>query len=170
MKVSNRRIKDGGSTPVKLPPVIEERPARLKPNISSKRGPIKATIPLSGVVAKGEAASMNMGTIDKTGGDSSPSRIEVKPYLKRKSKDYLRGTGGNSSSSMPTTDMSIRSATNDTSPLKRNMSERPLIDAKGISPYKEKRTQSGERRPPLGRLQQSESKSKLGITGFGGIE
>ena len=93
----------------------------------------------------------------------------MKPYLKRKSKDYLRGNGANSNSSMPTSDFSIRSAS-DASPLKRNKSERPLIDAKGISPYKEKRTQSGERRPPLSKLKASDSKPKLGITGFGGIE
>lgn len=53
--------------------------------------------------------------------------------------------------------------------MKRNQSERPLIDAKGISPYKERRMHSGERRPPLSKLKTSESKPKLGITGFGGI-
>ena len=93
MKVSNRRIKDGGSTPVKLPPVIEERPTRFKPNITSKRGPIKATIPMSGIMSGKEAAE-----------ESSPSRIEVKPYLKRKSKDYLRSGGNSSNSSIATTD------------------------------------------------------------------
>ena len=45
------------------------------------------------------------------------------------------------------------------------MSERPLVDAKGITPYKQKRTQSGERKPPLAKLNKSESKSR-----FGGME
>lgn len=109
--MSTRRIKDGGSTPVKLPPVIEERPARLKPNITSKRVPIKATIPMSGLVGKGDSSSVTVGTLDSNSvAENSPSRIEVKPYLKRKSKDYLRGNGANSNSSMPTSDFSIRSA------------------------------------------------------------